>query len=58
MRALHKLDAFPVLILDDVGYMQQSPEEGEDLSDRIRRRPIPSEEALPLARQIGSSTSL
>src|SRR5207244_4187594 len=30
-RALRKLDQFAVLILDDVGYIQQSPEEAEIL---------------------------
>jgi DNA replication protein DnaC len=43
-RALHKLDHFAVLILDDVGYVQQSPEEAEILftllAERYERRSV------------------
>jgi DNA replication protein DnaC len=43
-RALRKLDAFAVLILDDVGYIQQSPEEAEILftllAERYERRSV------------------
>ena len=43
-RALRKLDAFAVLILDDVGYIQQSPEEAEILFtllvERYERRSV------------------
>lgn len=43
-RALRKLDAFDLLILDDIGYVQQSPEEAEVLftmmSERYERRSI------------------
>ena len=37
-RALRKLDAFAVLILDDVGYIQQSPEEAEILFTLLAER--------------------
>src|SRR6266853_6839332 len=43
-RALRKLDQFAVLILDDVGYIQQSPEEAEVLftllAERYERRSV------------------
>ena len=43
-RALRKLDHFAVLILDDVGYVQQSPEEAEILftllAERYERRSV------------------
>ena len=43
-RALRKLDHFAVLILDDVGYIQQSPEEAEILftllAERYERRSV------------------
>ena len=43
-RALRKLDQFAVLILDDVGYIQQSPEEAEILftllAERYERRSV------------------
>jgi DNA replication protein DnaC len=43
-RALRKLDHFAVLILDDVGYIQQSPEEAEVLftllAERYERRSV------------------
>jgi len=43
-RALRKLDQFDVLILDDVGYIQQSPEEAEILftllAERYERRSV------------------
>jgi DNA replication protein DnaC len=43
-RALRKLDLFEVLILDDVGYIQQSPEEAEILftllAERYERRSV------------------
>jgi DNA replication protein DnaC len=43
-RALRKLDHFEVLILDDVGYIQQSPEEAEILftllAERYERRSV------------------
>jgi DNA replication protein DnaC len=43
-RALRKLDNFEVLILDDIGYVQQSPEEVEVLftlfSERYERRSL------------------
>jgi DNA replication protein DnaC len=43
-RALRKLDHFEVLILDDVGYLQQSPEEAEILftllAERYERRSV------------------
>lgn len=43
-RALRKLDQFAVLILDDVGYVQQSPEEAEILfmllAERYERRSV------------------
>jgi DNA replication protein DnaC len=43
-RALQKLDAFELLILDDIGYVQQSAEEVEVLftlmAERYERRPI------------------
>src|ERR1700682_5133287 len=43
-RTLRKLDAFAVLILDDVGYIQQSPEEAEILftllAERYERRSV------------------
>ncbi len=43
-RALHKLDAFDVLILDDIGYVQQSADEVEVLftllAERYERRSI------------------
>src|SRR6202140_4821724 len=43
-RALRKLDYFAVLILDDVGYIQQSPEEAEILftllAERYERRSV------------------
>src|SRR6202011_1901274 len=37
-RILRKLDAFAVLILDDVGYIQQSPEEAEILFTLLAER--------------------
>jgi DNA replication protein DnaC len=43
-RALRKLDQFAVLLLDDVGYVQQSPEEAEILftllAERYERRSV------------------
>lgn len=43
-RALRRLDAFDVLILDDIGYVQQSPEEVEVLftlfAERYERRSL------------------
>jgi DNA replication protein DnaC len=43
-RALRKLDAFEVIILDDLGYIQQSPEEAEVLftllAERYERRSV------------------
>jgi DNA replication protein DnaC len=43
-RALRKLDAFDLLILDDIGYVQQSPDEAEVLftmmAERYERRSI------------------
>ena len=43
-RALRKLDHFAVLLLDDVGYIQQSPEEAEILftllAERYERRSV------------------
>jgi DNA replication protein DnaC len=43
-RALHKLDAFEVLLLDDIGYVQQNAEEVEVLftlmSERYERRSL------------------
>lgn len=43
-RALRKLDAFEVVILDDLGYIQQSPEEAEVLftllAERYERRSV------------------
>lgn len=43
-RALRKLDQFAVLLLDDVGYIQQSPEEAEILftllAERYERRSV------------------
>ena len=36
-RALRKLDHFEVLLLDDLGYIQQSPEEAEVLFTLIGR---------------------
>jgi len=43
-RALRKLDHFAVLLLDDVGYIQQSPEEAEILftllAERYERRAV------------------
>jgi DNA replication protein DnaC len=43
-RALRKLDHFAVLLLDDVGYIQQSPEEAEVLftllAERYERRSV------------------
>lgn len=43
-RALRKLDAFDVLILDDIGYVQQNPEEVEVLftlfAERYERRSL------------------
>ncbi len=43
-RALHKLDAFELLILDDIGYVQQSAEEVEVLftlmAERYERRSL------------------
>ena len=43
-RALRKLDAFEVIILDDIGYVQQSPEEVEVLftllAERYERRSV------------------
>jgi DNA replication protein DnaC len=43
-RALRKLDHFEVLLLDDLGYIQQSPEEAEVLftllAERYERRSI------------------
>ena len=43
-RALRKLDHFALLILDDVGYIQQSPEEAEILftllAERYERRSV------------------
>jgi DNA replication protein DnaC len=43
-RALRKLDQFAVLILDDVGYIQQSPDEAEILftllAERYERRSV------------------
>ena len=43
-RTLRKLDQFAVLILDDVGYIQQSPEEAEILftllAERYERRSV------------------
>lgn len=43
-RALHKLDAFDVLILDDIGYVKQEPDEVEVLftlmSERYERRSL------------------
>jgi DNA replication protein DnaC len=43
-RALRKLDHFSVLLLDDVGYIQQSPEEAEILftllAERYERRSV------------------
>jgi DNA replication protein DnaC len=43
-RALRKLDHFAVLVLDDVGYIQQSPEEAEVLftllAERYERRSV------------------
>src|SRR5712671_1303011 len=43
-RALRKLDQFAALILDDVGYIQQSPEEAEILftllAERYERRSV------------------
>jgi DNA replication protein DnaC len=43
-RALRKLDPFAVLILDEVGYIQQSPEEAEILftllAERYERRSV------------------
>jgi DNA replication protein DnaC len=43
-RALHKLDLFELLILDDIGYVQQSPDEIEVLftlmAERYERRSI------------------
>jgi|GEM_PF-6045786 len=43
-RALRRYDAFDVLILDDLGYVQQSPEEAEVLftllAERYERRSI------------------
>lgn len=43
-RALRKLDQFDVLILDDVGYIQQSPDEAEILftllAERYERRSV------------------
>jgi DNA replication protein DnaC len=43
-RALRKLDVFDILILDDIGYVQQSPEEAEILftlmAERYERKSI------------------
>src|SRR5207249_9922423 len=43
-RALRKLDNFSVLLLDDLGYIQQSPEEAEVLftllAERYERRSL------------------
>jgi DNA replication protein DnaC len=43
-RLLHKLDAFELLIVDDIGYVKQSPEEAEVLftliSERYERRSL------------------
>jgi DNA replication protein DnaC len=43
-RALRKLDHFAVLLLDDVGYIQQSPDEAEILftllAERYERRSV------------------
>jgi DNA replication protein DnaC len=43
-RALRKLDHYAVLLLDDVGYIQQSPEEAEILftllAERYERRSV------------------
>ena len=43
-RALRKLDLFEVILLDDVGYVQQSPDEAEVLftllSERYERRSV------------------
>ena len=43
-RALRRLDIFDLLILDDIGYVQQSPEEAEVLftmmAERYERRSI------------------
>ena len=35
-RALRKLDHFEVLLLDDLGYIQQSPDEADDLPGDFR----------------------
>lgn len=43
-RALHKLDLFEVILLDDLGYVQQSPDEAEVLftllAERYERRSV------------------
>jgi DNA replication protein DnaC len=43
-RALRKLDAFELLIVDDIGYVQQTPEEAEVLftllAERYERRSV------------------
>ena len=43
-RALRKLDLFEVILLDDLGYVQQSPDEAEVLftllAERYERRSV------------------
>ena len=59
-RALRKLDHFAVLLLDDVGYIQQSPEEAEILftllAERYERRSVCHHEQFDL-RAVGSDLS-
>ena len=57
-RALRKLDHFAVLILDDVGYVQQSPEEAESLftllAESYERRSVSITSNLIFRSGIGS----
>ena len=54
-RALRKLDLFEVILLDDLGYVQQSPDEAEVLftllAERYERRSVIGDEQPPVFSQ-------